>query len=106
MYRFAARPGEGPSYLPVNTLMGKDLAVRRRLVRGMARQLGVELTAAQTDGVLALGSSGAMNLPGGLQAFRQAHRLTIRRLPPAPAPLVLHLGEQSWGREDAPRAGE
>lgn len=83
--------------LPVNTLMGKDLAVRRRLVRGMARQLGVELTAAQTDGVLALGSSGAMNLPGGIQAFRQAHRLTIRRLPPAPAPLVLHLGEQSWG---------
>lgn len=38
-----------------------------------------------------------MNLPGGIQAFRQAHRLTIRRLPPAPAPLVLHLGEQSWG---------
>lgn len=83
--------------LPVNTLMGRDLAIRRRLVRGMARQLGGELTAAQTDGVLALGSGSAMDLPGGLQAFRQAHRLTIRRLPPTPAPLVLHLGEQSWG---------
>ena len=83
--------------LPANTLLGRDQAIRRRLVRAMARQLGGELTAAQTDAVLALGSGGFLDLPGGLQAFRQAHRLTIRRLPPTPAPLVLRPGEQPWG---------
>lgn len=83
--------------LPVNTLMSRDLAIRRRLVRSMAQQLGVGLTAAQTDAVLALGSGGFLDLPDGLQAYRQAHRLTLRRLSPPPEPLELHAGEQLWG---------
>lgn len=83
--------------LPVNTLMSRDLAIRRRLVRSMAQQLGVGLTAAQTDAVLALGSGGFLDLPDGLQAYRQAHRLTLRRLSPPPEPLELHAGKQLWG---------
>lgn len=83
--------------LPVNTLMSRDLAIRRRLVRSMAQQLGVGLTAAQTDAVLALGSGGFLDLPDGLQAYRQAHRLTQRRLSPPPEPLELHAGKQLWG---------
>ena len=83
--------------LPVNTLMSRDLAIRRRLVRTMAQQLGVGLTAAQTDAVLALGSGGFLDLPDGLQAYRQAHRLTLRRLSPPPEPLELHAGKQLWG---------
>ena len=83
--------------LPLNTLMSRDLAIRRRLVRSMAQQLGVGLTAAQTDAVLALGSGGFLDLPDGLQAYRQAHRLTLRRLSPPPEPLELHAGKQLWG---------
>ena len=83
--------------LPINTLMGRDLAIRRRLVRAMAQQLGAGLTAAQTDAMLALGSGGFLDLPDGIQAFRQAHRLTLRRLPPPPPPLVLRPGRQLWG---------
>lgn len=83
--------------LPVNTLMSRDLAIRRRLVRSMAQQLGVGLTAAQTDAVLALGSGGFLDLPDGLQAYRQAHRLTLRRLSPPPEPLELYAGKQLWG---------
>ena len=83
--------------LPVNTLMSRDLAIRRRLVRSMAQQLGVGLTAAQTDAVLALGSGGFLDLPDGLQAYCQAHRLTLRRLSPPPEPLELHAGKQLWG---------
>lgn len=83
--------------LPVNTLVGRDLAIQRRLVRAMAQQLGAGLTAAQTDAVLALGSGGFLDLPGGVQAFRQAHRLTLRRMSPPPEPLELHMGKQTWG---------
>ena len=82
--------------LPASALNTQDITLRRRLVRAMARQLGGELTAAQTDAVLALGSGGAMDLPGGLRAFRQPHRLTIRRLPKRPEPLVLRMGDQPW----------
>ena len=91
-------PPEGDRItLPVSTLMGRDLAIRRRLVRGMARDLGAELTAAQTDAVLALGSGGSLYLSGGIQAFRQAHRLTLRHMPPPPPPMSLRLGRQLWG---------
>ena len=91
--------------LPVNTLMSRDLAIRRRLVRSMAQQLGVGLTAAQTDAVLALGSGGFLDLPDGLQAYRQAHRLTLRRLSPPPEPLELHAGKQLWGGHTVRVAG-
>ena len=78
-------------------LLGQEEAIRRRLVRSMARRLGVELTAAQTEAVLDLGTGGCLDLPGGLRAFRERHRLTIRRVPPLPPPLPLRPGTQRWG---------
>ena len=78
-------------------LLGRqDAAMGRRLVREAARRLGGTLTARQTEAVLALGSGGILDLPGGLQAFRQPHRLTLRRLPPPAGPLALRRGEQAW----------
>lgn len=82
--------------LPATLLGQQDAAMRRRLVREGARRLGGELTAQQTQAVLELGSGGSLDLPGGLQAFRQSHRLTLRRLPPPPEPLALRRGEQVW----------
>lgn len=82
--------------LPATLLGQQDAAMRRRLVREGARRLGGELTAQQTQAVLELGSGGSLDLPGGLQAFRQSHRLTLRRLPPPPEPLALRRGEQTW----------
>lgn len=82
--------------LPVTLLARQDAAMARRLIRETARRLGGELTAQQTQAVLELGSGGSLDLPGGLQAFRQSHRLTIRRLPPPPEPLSLRRGEQIW----------
>lgn len=82
--------------LPAALLARQDAAMARRLVRETARRLGGELTAQQTQAVLALGSGGALDLPGGLQAFRRPHRLTLRRLPPPPGPLALRKGDQAW----------
>ena len=81
--------------LPAALLARQDAAMARRLVRETARRLGGELTAQQTQAVLALGSGGALDLPGGLQAFRRPHRLTLRRLPPPPGPLALRKGDQA-----------
>lgn len=83
--------------LAAPVLLGQEEAIRRRLVRSMARRLGVELTAAQTEAVLDLGTGGCLDLPGGLRAFRERHRLTIRRVPPLPPPLPLRPGTQRWG---------
>src|SRR5699024_6849457 len=83
--------------LAAPVLLGQEEAIRRRLVRSMARRLGVELTAAQTEAVLDLGTGGCLDLPGGLRAFRERHRLTIRRVNPLPPPLPLRPGTQRWG---------
>lgn len=83
--------------LAAPVLLGQEEAIRRRLVRSMARRLGVELTAAQTEAVLDLGTGGCLDLPGGLRAFRERHRLTIRRVTPLPPPLPLRPGTQRWG---------
>ena len=88
--------GETEIELPTAVLGAQDAAMGRRLVRAMAQRLGGELSARQTDAVLALGSGGLLDLPGGLQAFRQPHRLVVRRLPPPPEPLALHEGRQPW----------
>lgn len=83
--------------LPAPVLLGQEAAIRRRLVRAMARRLGTELTAAQTEAVLDLGTGGCLDLPGGLRALRERHRLTLYRRSAPPPPLALHLGTQRWG---------
>jgi len=85
------------AYLPVSALLAQDCAVRRRMVRAMARRLGVDLTAAQVEAVLALGSGGYLDLPENLCAVRKPHKLVLRRRSQAPEPLVLTPGRQRWG---------
>lgn len=89
--------GDGSIALPVPALLGQDRALRRRLVRLMARRLGAELTRSQVDAVLELGSGGYLDLPGGLCAVRQPHRLVLRRREAPPPPMVLREGAQRWG---------
>ncbi len=97
--------------VPVTVLTAQDKAMGRRLVRVMARRLGAELTAAQVEAVLALGSGGYLDLPENLCAVRKPHKLVLRRRSQAPEPMALTPGRQSWGeyevcvermREEAP----
>ena len=98
--------------LPAPALRRQDLALRRRLVRTMGRRLGAELTREQTGAVLRLRSGGYLDLPGGLCAVRQPHRLILARQAAPPAPLALRPGVQDWGpwrvavRPGGPEAGE
>lgn len=92
------RPMEdGRAVMPLAVLEGLDAALRRRVVRGMGRQMGLELSRNQVEAVLALPGGGCQDLPGGIQAVRLAGRLTLRRRAKIPGPLALHPGEQSWG---------
>lgn len=91
-------PEEGGAVtLAVPVLLEQDLALRRRLVRAMAERLGVRLSAAHVEAVLDLGSGGVLDLPGGVQAVRKPHQLTLRPPAPPPGPLPLFPGEQVWG---------
>lgn len=83
--------------LAATVLLGQEEAIRRRLVRAIARRLGVELTTAQTEAALALGTGGCLDLPGGLRVVRARHQLTIRRTEALPPPLPLRPGRQRWG---------
>lgn len=83
--------------LPVPALRRQDLALRRRLVRTMGRRLGAELTREQTEAVLHLRSGGYLDLPVGLCAVRQPHRLILRKQAAPPPPLALRPGAQDWG---------
>ena len=89
---------DGAVTLPVPVLERQDKAVQRRLVRTMGRKLGVELTKAQTEAVLSLKSGGCLDLPQDLCAVRKPHRLCFKKHAPFPPPLVLHEGQQDWGR--------
>ncbi len=83
--------------LPVPVLNKQDAAVGRRLIRGMGRKFGVELTREQTEAVLTLRSGGYLDLPQGLCAVRKSHWLILQKQPPSLPPLVLREGEQDWG---------
>lgn len=83
--------------LSVPVLEKQDEVLRRRLVRTMGQRLGITLTRAQTEAVLALGSGGFLDLPQGLCAVRKARQLILRKPPPQFLPLALHPGEQVWG---------
>lgn len=93
----ALLPPEADSVLPVPLLNRQDGAMRRRLVRTAGLRLGVSLSREQVAAILALGSGGHLDLPGGLCASRNPHQLVLRRQKPLPPPLPLHLGEQDWG---------
>ncbi|MDE7242551.1 MAG: tRNA lysidine(34) synthetase TilS [Oscillospiraceae bacterium] len=90
-------PEDGCIMLPVPVLKGQDIAMQRRLVRTMARRLGVTPTVRQTEAALSLTSGKIYHLPGGLEAVRLPHRLILRRLPDLPPPQLLHTGVQYWG---------
>ena len=83
--------------IDIPLLRKQDDAMAFRLVRLMAHRLGCELTAAQAEAVLSLGSGGNLDLPENLRAIRYPHRLTICRRKEMPASMVLHMGQQAWG---------
>lgn len=87
-------PGDS---LPVSALEGRDTALRRRMVRSMARRAGVELTVRQTEAVLALSAGGCLDLPEGLMVCRRDGALRFRRAVPLPPPMALRPGRQIWG---------
>lgn len=83
--------------IPVTLLGKQDAVLARRAVRLMAERLGGDLTAAQTEAVLGLGSGGCLDLGGRLQAARKPHRLTLSRKKELPSALELRMGGQQWG---------
>lgn len=83
--------------LPDSILRGEDEVMVRRLIRGMARELGVALSLQQTKDVLALRRGGFLDLPGGVRAAREGKRLLLQKQPPPLPPQVLHEGDQTWG---------
>ena len=84
-------PGEASLALEIERLRGFDPALRRRVIRGAARKLGVRLNFDETARVLALaGLSGAedslrrgasiLQLSGGLRVERSARELRLSRI--------------------------
>lgn len=88
---------DGAVMLPVPVLNRQDASMGRRLVRGMGRKLGAELTREQTEAVLSLKSGGYLDLPENLCAIRKPHQLILKKLPPPLPPLALREGSQDWG---------
>lgn len=83
--------------LPLAALEGRDEAIRRRMVRALARQAGVELTARQTEAALSLGSGGHLDLPGGWSLCRREGALRLHPAAQLPPPMILRPGRQTWG---------
>ena len=92
----ALLPEEGAAVSRV-VLDGTDPVMQRRMVRLLARRLGVELTREQTAAVLALKSGGWLDLPGGVCACCSRKELRFEKLPSAAAPMELTPGKQRWG---------
>lgn len=106
--RLLPAPEGDAMVLPAAVLRREDPVILRRVVRGMGERLGVQLTRSQTEAILALGSGGFLDLPGGFYAARKPHQLILQKQPPPLPPLALHLGEQTWGpwRVTVERRGE
>ena len=83
--------------LPASLLEEADPVIRRRLVRGGARELGVSLTQRQTESALALKNGGYLDFSENLRGYRERERLVLQRQPPPPPAQVLYEGEQIWG---------
>jgi tRNA(Ile)-lysidine synthase len=86
-------PREGSVAVELERLRGFDPALRRRVVRAAARQLGVRLSFDDTDRLLALAGfgvdpkvaarpGGSLQLAGGLRAERSARELRLYRVEP------------------------
>jgi tRNA(Ile)-lysidine synthase len=87
-------PGEGSVAMELERLRGFDPALRRRVVRAAARQLGARLSFDDTARLLALAGfgvdatvagrpGGSLQLSGGLRAERSARELRLYRAEPA-----------------------
>jgi tRNA(Ile)-lysidine synthase len=87
-------PGEGSVAVELERLRGFDPALRRRVVRAAARQVGARLSFDDTDRLLALAGfgvdatvaarpGGSLQLGGGLRAERSARELRLYREEPA-----------------------
>jgi tRNA(Ile)-lysidine synthase len=77
---------------------GGDPVLRRRAVRLLAEGEGVNLTQRQAEAVLSLPTGGVLDLGNGVQAVNDNGRVSFRRRETVPPPIVLHPGEQTWGR--------
>ena len=75
-----------------------DQSMARRTVREMARSLQGDLDRRSVEQVLGLGTGGYLDLPGRLCAYRTGTKLTLRREPDPPLPLLLTEGTQVWWR--------
>ncbi len=73
-----------------------DQSMARRTVREMSRSLLTDLGRENVDQALALGPGGYLDLPGRLCAYRTGTKLTLRREPNPPLPLLLTEGTQVW----------
>ena len=73
-----------------------DQSMARRTVREMSRSLLTDLGRENVDQALALGPGGYLDLPGRLCAYRTGTKLTLRREPDPPLPLLLTEGTQVW----------
>ena len=87
----------GETAIPRALLKAQDAAIAARLVRLAARRLGAELTAAQTDAVLALRTGAVLSLPTGIRSAADGKSLHFYRIPSPPPPMMLRMGEQTWG---------
>lgn len=79
-----------------NLLAGESPALRRRLVRAAAAELGLILTREQTEKVLALASGSYLDLGEGVWAAKKPHELILGRACGREAPVALRHGEQRW----------
>lgn len=89
--------GDERTSLSFPLLKAQSAAIAARMIRSAAREIGAELTGAQTDALLQLRRGACLSLGGGARAAREGEFLRFYHLPPFPDPLVLSPGVQHWG---------
>lgn len=83
--------------IPTSLLRREHPAVATRLVRSAAREFGVELTAVQTEAVLAMRRGACLSLGGGVRVAHEGETLRFFRLREMSEPMELAIGEHDWG---------
>lgn len=89
--------GDGCVCVSAAQVRGMDRAIAARAVRAAARKCGAELTAPQTDAVLAMRRGACLTLNGGVRAAYEGDSLRFYRVSDAAEPMELTLGEHRWG---------
>lgn len=87
----------GEREIPISALRAQHSAIAARLVRNAAQSCGVELTAKQTDAVLAMRSGACLSLGGSVRVAREREVLRFYRVCKSDPPLTLTIGEHRWG---------